>query len=82
MTLADQDNMEDVKQNCELNGLSFKKLPLDFDRIPGDPMEAQASNEVHTCKCVPQVLLHMESFDFVYVCSNSRTPECSVLQFG
>ena len=68
VTLADRETADTIKSTCsQENGLTFRDLTLDFNRIPGDPMEPQGATEIFVSKCSPDVILHMESFDFVLV---------------
>lgn len=66
VTLADRMTADTIKSSQE-NDLTCRDLTLDFSRIPGDPMEPQGATEIFVSKCSPDVILHMESFDFVHI---------------
>lgn len=67
VTIADREIDDSLKSNLDTYSLKSRDLPLDINRIPGDPMEPQHVNEIFTAKCSANVVLHMEAFDFMLV---------------
>lgn len=65
VTIADREIDDSLKSNLDTYSLLCRDLPLDINRIPGDPMEPQHVNELFIAKCSANVVLHMEAFDFV-----------------
>ncbi|CAC5419690.1 unnamed protein product [Mytilus coruscus] len=72
VTIADREIDDSLKSNLDTYSLLCRDLPLDINRIPGDPMEPQHVNELFIAKCSANVVLHMEAFDFVNMNPNQH----------
>ncbi|XP_061169609.1 TRMT1-like protein [Saccostrea echinata] len=65
--IAQNKAVDAIKRNCQASDFLWSEFNFSFERQPGDVELKQKDDEVHICQCQPNVLLHLEAFDFIFL---------------